>query len=282
MQNPTPGNIRQILKQISGSPIKGLGQNFLIDQNILKKIVQVSEISQDDTVLEIGAGLGSLTYYLCQKAKRVVAIEIDKKFIPLLQNRFSQNANCAIIHGDILKTDIQQIIPEDEYLVVANIPYYITSSLFRHILNSSSKPKRIILTIQHEVAQRICTSSGKMSILALSIQIFGKPEILFQIKPGAFYPPPKVDSSVVKVDLYENPLIDNHLQPLFFQLIKSGFGKKRKTISNSLSSGMKQDKKAVQDLLKNIGIDPHRRAETLSIPEWKILSETWQKVFPST
>jgi 16S rRNA (adenine1518-N6/adenine1519-N6)-dimethyltransferase len=157
--------------------------------------------------------------------------------------------------------------------VVANIPYYITSAVIRHLLESPLKPGRLVLTVQREVAGRITAGPGEMSLLALSVQVYGKPEIVARIPAGAFYPPPKVDSAVVRVDLYPDPLLPDPLLPIFFRLAKAGFSQKRKTLRNALSAGLALPPIEVEALLRSAGVDPMRRAETLSISEWSELAE---------
>jgi 16S rRNA (adenine1518-N6/adenine1519-N6)-dimethyltransferase len=159
------------------------------------------------------------------------------------------------------------------YLVVANIPYYITSAIIRHLLENEPKPRRIVLTIQKEVADRICVAPGDMSLLALSVQVYGKPRVAARIPAGAFFPAPKVDSSVLCLDVYPEPQITTELLEMFFKLIKAGFSQKRKTLRNSLSSGLHISPTDAADLLTKAEIDPMRRAETLSIPEWQRLCE---------
>ena len=252
---------------------KGLGQNFLQDPLALEAIVTAAEIQPKDTVLEIGPGLGSLTRYLAVAAKEVVAVELDEKLIPPLKTVLSPYQNIQIIHGDILKLSPQELIPENDYLVVANIPYYITSAVIRHLLESQSKPRRIVLTVQKEVAQRICAKPGDMSLLALSVQVYGAPRIAAHIPAQAFFPAPKVDSAVLVVDIYPTPLINEELLDAFFRLVKAGFSQKRKTLRNSLSSGLHISPANAAEFLTRANIDPQRRAETLSIDEWELLSE---------
>ena len=178
-----------------------------------------------------------------------------------------------VIQGDILKLSPQDLIAENDYLVVANIPYYITSAVIRHLLESESKPRRIVLTIQKEVAGRICARPGDMSLLALSVQVYGSPRIAAYIPAEAFFPAPKVDSAVLVVDIYPTPLIKQDLLSVFFKLVKAGFSQKRKTLRNSLSSGLHISPINAAELLTRANIDPQRRAETLSIDEWERLSE---------
>ena len=253
---------------------KGLGQNFLQDPMALEAIVTAAEIQAKDTVLEIGPGLGSLTRYLAVSAREVIAVELDEKLIPPLKAVLSPYQNVQVIHGDILKLSPLDLIAENDYLVVANIPYYITSAVIRHLLESESKPRRIVLTIQKEVAGRICARPGDMSLLALSVQVYGSPRIAAYIPAEAFFPAPKVDSAVLVVDIYPTPLIKQELLGVFFKLVKAGFSQKRKTLRNSLSSGLHISPNQAAELLTRLEIDPQRRAETLSIDEWERLAET--------
>jgi 16S rRNA (adenine1518-N6/adenine1519-N6)-dimethyltransferase len=267
-----PINISFLLKKYGLRPHKGLGQNFLQDPAALEKIAAAAELQPTDTVLEIGPGLGSLTRYLAASAKEVVAVELDQHLLPPLKAVLSPYNNVRIIHGDILELNPGELIAVPDYVVAANIPYYITSAVIRHLLESASKPRRIVLTIQKEVAQRICETPGDMSLLALSVQVYGKPRIAAHVPAGAFFPSPNVDSSVLSVEIYSSPLIPRELLDTFFKLIKAGFGQKRKTLRNSLSAGLSISPTTAADLLARADIDPQRRAETLSIDEWSRLS----------
>jgi 16S rRNA (adenine1518-N6/adenine1519-N6)-dimethyltransferase len=270
---PEPLKVPQLLRQHQLYPRKSLGQNFLIDNYALEKVVDAAEINKLDDVLEIGAGLGSLTRFLARAANKVVAVELDDHLMPILKMVLEPEKNVELIYGDILKLDPAQLMPENGYLVVANIPYYITSAIIRHLLASPQKPRRMVLTIQREVAQRICAQPGDLSLLALSVQIFGEPKIAARIAAGAFYPPPKVDSSVIRIDLYNQPIIPaDNLDP-FFKLAKAGFGQKRKMLRKSLSAGLSWPVDKMENLLSGCNIDPTRRAETLNMNEWKTLTE---------
>jgi 16S rRNA (adenine1518-N6/adenine1519-N6)-dimethyltransferase len=270
-----PLDIPWLLRQAELKPSRGLGQNFLSDNNILDRIVTLAEVTEDDEVLEIGPGLGSLTRHLALSARKVSAVEIDKKIFALLPEILKDYQNIHLICGDILEQDPGNLGLQPGYLVVANIPYYITSAVIRHLLEASVKPARIVLTVQREVAQRICALAGDMNLLALSVQVYGKPQVVMQIPSGAFYPPPKVDSAVVRIDLYPQPYIPLEHLELFFALCKAGFGQKRKTLRNSLSHGLKLSAQEVEERLMNAGIDPGRRAETLSLDEWKNVVNIW-------
>ena len=251
---------------------KGLGQNFLQDPQALEEIISIAEIKPTDTVLAIGPGLGSLTRYLAVAANEVVAVELDQNLIPPLQGVLTPYPNVRVIHGDILELSPGELSLSDEYIVVANIPYYITSAVIRHLLESSSKPRRIVLTMQKEVAQRICAKPGDLSLLALSVQVYGEPRIAAYIPADAFYPAPKVDSAVLIVEMYMSPLIPEEHLDRFFKLLKAGFSQKRKTLRNSLSSGLHISTAHAAELLTGANIDPQRRAETLSIAEWEVLA----------
>jgi 16S rRNA (adenine1518-N6/adenine1519-N6)-dimethyltransferase len=189
-----------------------------------------------------------------------------------LEQVVGQYPNVHVVEGDILALDPVQLVDQQEYVVVANIPYYITSALLRHLLEARIPPQRLILTIQREVARRICAPPGDMSLLALSVQVYGHPEIIAHIPAGAFYPPPKVDSAVIRIDLFSSPLISPSELDIFFRLIKAGFSQKRKTLRNSLSAGLHLSPPRVEAMLNDTQIDPMRRAETLDISEWHRLT----------
>ncbi len=274
-----PLQVQDLLRRYGLKPDKHLGQNFLVDPTSLQRIVEVAEIQDNDVVLEIGPGLGSLTRYLALAAKKVVAVEIDANLIPPLKDVLDQYSNITIVHGDILELDPRELINESSYLVVANIPYYITSAVIRHLLESEEKPRRMVLTVQLEVAQRICAEPGDMSLLTLSVLVYGDPQIAALIPAGDFYPSPKVDSAVVAIDLYSKPRIPAQHLDTFFQLAKSGFSQKRKTLRNSLSSGLHLSPSQTEGLLHTAEIDPRRRAQTLSIEEWDRLVENYMKKY---
>jgi 16S rRNA (adenine1518-N6/adenine1519-N6)-dimethyltransferase len=272
-----PLNIPALLNQFGLRPRKGLGQNFLQDERALQEIVAVAGIRPTEPVLEIGPGLGSLTRYLALTAQRVVAVELDKNLFPVLEKVVAPYKNVRLIQGDILKLNPADLMDAADYLVVANIPYYITSAVLRLLLESGGHPHRLVLTIQEEVAERICAKPGKMSLLALSVQVYGTPEIAATIPAEAFYPAPKVDSAVLRLEMRHEPLISRELLNTFFTLIKAGFSQKRKTLRNSLSGGLGIHPSEAEGLLTAAGIDPMRRAETLSMEEWGRLSDVRAK-----
>ncbi len=267
-----PLNAAQILKAHSLRADKSLGQNFLQDPYALEKITAAAEILPTDTVLEVGPGLGALTRHLARAARQVIAVELDGGLLAPLRELLSGYTNVEIVHGDMLALAPAEIVPASDYLVVANIPYYITSALLRHLLETTPRPHRVVLTVQKEVAERICASPPDMSLLALSVQVYGTPRIAAVIPAGAFYPKPKVDSAVVRIDLSPAPFIPYTLLDTFFALAKAGFSQKRKQLRNSLAAGMRKSPAESEAILRAAGIDPKRRAETLTLEEWRELT----------
>jgi len=266
-----------VLKRFGLRADKSLGQNFLQDDFALESIASAAQIQPTDSVLEIGPGLGSLTRHLAASAREVVAVELDGRLIQPLQAILVPNQNVRIVQGDILKLAPHELIAEQEYIVVANIPYYITSAVIRHLLESKVKPRRVVLTIQKEVAERICAKPGDMSLLALSVQIYGEPRIAARIPAEAFFPKPKVDSAVLCVDIFSSPRIESEYLETFFKLTKAGFSQKRKTLRNSLSAGLHISPAQAEELLQGANIESRRRAETLSIEEWQTLCRLYKK-----
>ena len=273
MNEISPLDVGALLKRYGVRADKDLGQNFLQDPIALEKIVATAQIEPTDIVLEIGPGLGSLTRYLAVAAKQVVAVELDSRLLPPLKAVLTPYNNIRLIHGDILKLSPSKLLDQPNYIVAANIPYYITSAIIRHLLENQPKPRRIVLTIQKEVAERICAQPGDMSLLALSVQVYGKPRITARIPAGAFFPTPKVDSAIVCIDIYDSPVIPPAMLDTFFKFIKAGFSQKRKTLRNALSSGLHIPPARAAGLLTSAEIDPQRRAETLSLEEWNRLCE---------
>ncbi len=268
-------NIQPLLKRYHIQPKKSLGQNFLVEPAGLMKVINAAELSGNEEVLEIGAGLGSLTYLLAQTSAQVTAVEIDNKMMEPLTFALEAFTNVRIVHGDILELDPSSLIKQENYVVVANIPYYITSAIIRHLLEADIKPSRVVLTIQKEVAQRIVARDGKMSLLSLSVFVFGEPEIASTIPAGSFFPAPAVDSAVLHIRLHPEPLIATEKLDQFFKLAHAGFGQKRKTLRNSLSAGLNLPVSEVEAKLLEAKIEPSRRAETLTIAEWACLVQSF-------
>jgi 16S rRNA (adenine1518-N6/adenine1519-N6)-dimethyltransferase len=272
--------VGELLRKYGLRPRKGLGQNFLADPNILWKIVEAAELSPEDTVLEIGPGLGTLTRLLAQTAGQVIAVELDAGMMGLLREELAHLPNLQLVQGDILQLDPAALVRRTvegrpapaSYVAVANLPYYITSAAIRHLLEAPPPPRRLVLTVQHEVARRIVAGPGDMSLLAVSVQFYGRPRIVAKIPAGAFIPPPKVDSAVIRVDTWESPPVDVPDGQIFFRVVRAGFGQKRKQLKNALAAGLNLPPAEVVDTLVRAGVDPRRRAQTLSLAEWAALA----------
>jgi 16S rRNA (adenine1518-N6/adenine1519-N6)-dimethyltransferase len=261
-------SIPALLKSHGLRPDKSLGQNFLVDEHHLARIVEASGVQPEDEVLEVGAGLGSLTRHLASAARRVVAVELDEALLRLLRQVLADFTNVEIVHGDILRIEVAKYFETSGFLVIANIPYYLTSNLIRHLLEADPRPRRLALTIQREVAQRASAQPPEMSLLSLSVQLYGKPHIAHHIPAGAFYPAPKVDSALLIVDLFDKPSLPESKIPSFFTMAKAAFSQKRKTLANSLASLPGTNKAEAEARLEAAGIDPRRRPQTLSLEEW--------------
>jgi len=257
------------------APKKSLGQNFLHDPNALEKIVATAEVMPEDTVVEIGPGTGTLTEVLAQQARHVISIEIDERFRPILDSQLAQFKNVVMVYDDFLNVNVLQLVGTKDYLVVANVPYYITSKILRQILESHRPPRRVVLTIQYELAERIIATPPDMSLLAVSVQFYGAPKIVTKLNPAAFWPRPDVDSAVLKIETYDKPPVDVPDSKTFFRVVRAGFSQKRKQLKNSLGGGLGIKSKLAGEILESAGIDPMRRAETLSLEEWGALSRTY-------
>ena len=259
-----------IKKELQGkSPIKRMGQNFLTNISIIKKIVKYSNIEKKDIVLEVGPGTGILTEELLKTGCKVLAVEKDSNLCKVLKEKFKDYKNLEIIEGDILKID-KSIFPKN-YKIVANIPYYITSILIRSFLESSNQPKAIVLTIQKEVAQRICSTPPNMSILSLSVQYYAKPKKIIKVPKKNFWPIPKVDSAVLEIIPFKK--YSKKESDSFFKVVKAGFSSPRKQITNNLSSLLNIEKKSIIETLKKNNIDPSQRPEELTIENWESLKD---------
>ncbi len=263
-----PLHVPELLRRYGLRPQKSLGQNFLVDHNALLKIVSDAGVGPDDRVLEIGAGLGGLTRLLAARARAVTAVEIDGDLFPALSAVLAPFDNVRLIQGDILAIPPEILFSVGGYLVVANIPYYITSAVIRHLLEAQVRPARLVLTMQREVAERILNRDEKMSLLSLSVQVYGQPRISSHIPAACFYPEPKVDSSVLIVEVYPEPLLAGAAMDRLFTLAHAAFNQKRKMLRNSLQPVLGGDSEEVSTLLGAAEIDPRRRPENLSLEEW--------------
>jgi len=264
--------MEKTLKYYRIYPIKRLGQNFLIDKNVLRKIIEAAELSKRDVVLEVGPGIGNLTIELAKKVKKVIAVEKDKRMVEILKENLKEFRNVEIVEGDIREIICEVVEKMDKnYKVVANIPYYLTSYLIRKLLGLEKKPKLIVLMVQKEVAQRICAKPPKMNLLAVSVQFYSKPEIISFVSKNCFWPRPKVDSAIIKISNIKKQKATKD-EKLFFKIVKAGFSHPRKQLINNLFKGLKKNKKIIEEWLLNCGISPDKRAENLSIEEWKRLT----------
>lgn len=269
----SPKYIRYIIDKYGFRFSKSLGQNFLIDGNIVRNIVKGANITKEDYVLEIGPGIGTLTEELALNARKVVAVELDKSLLPVLDETLGRYENIEIIHGDILKLDIKQIIREKlgggSVKVVANLPYYVTTPIIGKLLEDSLDIESISVMVQKEVADRMIAGPGTKDYGSLSIFVnfYSSPEILLIAPKTVFMPQPKIDSAVIKLNIRKTlPNIDREK---FFQVVKAGFSKRRKTILNCLSSyGFNLDKDTIRQELEQVNIDPKERAENLSIEDF--------------
>jgi 16S rRNA (adenine1518-N6/adenine1519-N6)-dimethyltransferase len=265
-------NPRELMEAYNLQPKKSLGQNFMHDPNTLEKIINTANITLNDIVVEIGPGTGELTRRLALVAKSVMAIELDDRLQAMLEDRFAESSNVYFVFQDILKTDVLSLVGLNDFIVVANVPYYITTAILEHLLEKPRRPKRVVMTMQYEVAQRICEKPDDMTLLAVSVQYFGQPQIVSKLNPAVFWPRPGVDSAILKVETYEKPIVDTPSDALFFRVVKAGFSQKRKQLRNSLSGGLGLKGADADSLLETAKIDSSRRAETLTLEEWARLS----------
>ncbi len=265
---------RELLRRHGIRPDKRLGQHFLVEPKHLRKVLAAAELSGGESVLEIGAGIGTLTVGLAEQARRVIAVEYDARLLPALREAMEPGAMVEIIHGDILDLDLEELVDEQDYWVIANIPYHITSMLLRRLLEAPKSASRVVLTVQREVAERVVASPGQMSLLALSVQAYGVPALKGRIPPQAFYPEPRVESSVLRIDIHPDPLVPARLVAPFFRLARAGFAQRRKKLRNALAGGLDQDPARVVAWLHDARIDPSRRAQELSLQEWIRLAKT--------
>jgi 16S rRNA (adenine1518-N6/adenine1519-N6)-dimethyltransferase len=259
---------KKLLAQYQIEPKKSLGQAFLHDPEILARIVAAADLSPSDQVLEIGPGLGQLTQLLAEKSRQVIAVELDGRLLPILRAETAACENVKLIHGDILAHPPETLFWQP-YKVVANVPYYITGAILRHLLDSENRPSMMVLTVQKEVAQRITASPPQMSLLAVSVQYYGRATLLETIKAGAFWPRPDVDSAVIRIDRTEAKAPD---ADWFFRVARAGFAQRRKQLKNNLRVlGFSSDE--IASALVEAQLDGRRRAETLGLTEWKALTK---------
>jgi len=282
MENPyiAPSRVRAALRALDLHPTRGMGQNFLVDTEALDTIVAAAELTADDTVVEVGPGLGVLTWELLQRVGRLVSVELDKRLAAGLREEFAQSANLAVVQGDILRLPPSQILAEagiadplPRYKVIANLPYAITSPVLRHFLEGDWKPQLMVLLVQREVAQRIVARAGDLSVLAHSVQVYAAPQIIASVPPTSFVPAPAVTSAILVLRLYDRPAVEVDDIDGLFRVIKAGFLQARKQLANALPSGLAsmgqpRERADVLAALAAANVAPERRAETVTLDEW--------------
>lgn len=278
----TPIRTKELLKKHGFSMKKSLGQNFLIDPNILRNIVAYACLTEESGVIEIGPGIGALTEHLARESKKVVAFEIDKRLKPLLQDTLSPYDNVQIIYEDILKADIQKVIREsfpniEDIMIVANLPYYVTTPILMKLLEDDLPIRGMVVMMQKEVANRISAVPGtkEYGSLSIAVQYYTKAEKVMTVPKTVFMPQPKVDSAVIRLTKHSHPPVDVLDEKFFFTIMRASFAQRRKTIYNNLSHHFQNDKEKKEMILhalENAAIDPKRRGETLSLKEFAMLS----------
>jgi len=270
---------RSELQRLDVRAKKGLGQHFLVDAEALGRIVAAADLAAADTVIEVGPGLGVLTRELATKAGNVIAIELDSNLASALEESLASYSNVAIINDDVLNVDpatALSLVGEGvaaSYKVVANLPYYVASAVVRHFLEASPRPRLMVVTVQKEVAQQMVAPPGKMSLLSVGVQFYGRPTIVDYIPASGFHPRPKVDSAVVRIEVYDEPAVRVEDEKRFFEVVRAGFSRPRKQLHNSLAHGLGMSPSEAAALVEKAGLCKKRRAETLDLGEWARLHE---------
>jgi 16S rRNA (adenine1518-N6/adenine1519-N6)-dimethyltransferase len=273
-------DVRSLLDRYDIRPSKGLGQSFLVAEWAYERILEAARLTPDDVVLEVGPGLGTLTSRLAEQARQVIAVELDARMVAILEDTLAGLANVTVHQGDILETDLAALLAPwvggdqgaAHYKVVANLPYYITSRALRHLLTAAVRPQRMVLMVQREVADRIVAAPGEMSLLAVSVQVFGAAERVCRVPANAFFPRPKVDSAVLAVELHPAPLVPQALLEPLFRVARAGFQQKRKQLHNSLAANLGLGRETVERALEQAGISPSIRPQSLAVEDWARLA----------
>lgn len=250
---------------------KSLGQNFLIDEEALNTIVEAGDLYEGDHVVEVGPGTGFLTEQLIQKVKKVTAVELDKDMVEILKAQFSLTENLEVVHSDMLQTPVEEIV-DGHYKVIANIPYYITSPVVRHFLQAPTRPKLMVLLVQKEVAEKICSLKGK-SFITVETAVQGHAEYIATVPAESFSPAPKVDSAILKITVFPEPKVPEDELKDFLRIVKFGYSQKRKKLSNGLAAGLHLEPAQVRELLEKANVGTGSRPEELDIEDWKRLYE---------
>jgi len=267
-----PDQAHRLLRSAGLKARKGLGQNFLTDNNIRDNIVKAAFLSAGDTVIEVGPGLGMLTVEIVRQAGRVIAVELDDSLAERLRQKLKSSNNIEVISSDILKLDLIDVLKgAGSYKVVANIPYYITSPILHYFMHNELRPSLMVIMMQKEVAMDVAAPAGKMNFMSISMRIFSHPEIVCTVPAASFYPAPTVDSAVVRFTMLDRPAINIDNLEQFLEFVHSGFSAPRKKMRNSLSLGLKISPDEADELLLKAGVDPQRRPGTLLLEEWSRL-----------
>lgn len=270
--------VREILRQLGIRPSKALGQHFLHDRAIVRRIADAAALSRDDLVVEIGPGLGILTRELAARAGEVIAVELDARLAEYLQREFA-GGNVRVVHADALEVDYTALTHGRPYLVVANLPYSVATAIIERLLSGAHPPRRMVVMVQREVAERLCAEPPAVSVLSVAAQLYTTPRIAFRVGTGAFVPPPNVESAVVVLDTRAETPLPREEHRRFFRVVRAGFGQRRKRLANALAAGLGIPKDEVEVALRAAGIDPSRRAETLRLDEWlRLYHELRQRV----
>ena len=277
--NSEKSSAEQATSKETGRPRakKSLGQHFLVDRRVLGRIIEAADLSPDDVVVEVGPGRGFLTRALAERAGRLVAVEMDETLAERLAHEFHDRPGVDVVTADARDVDIDTMVaPDTAYKVVANLPYYAASPIIRRFLEAEHKPTLIVVTVQREVAQEMVARPGKMRVLSVATQLYGNPKVVCYVQPRAFRPAPKVTSAVVRIDVLDQPAVALDSTEGFFRLVKAGFSAPRKQIHNCLRHGLDISPEETRAMLLRAGIDPTRRPQTLSLPEWGRLYDAFR------
>jgi len=280
MSRPLAAEARGFLDSFGLRARKSLGQHFLVDRRVLRRIISAAQLKPEDAVIEVGPGLGVLTRELARRVRKVVAVEADGRLASALRETMAGADNVSIIEADILQAAPGWLLSfagvegsPPGYKVVANIPYYITSPILRHFLEASPRPSSVVVMVQREVGEAITAKPGKMSTLAIGVQFYGRPVLVGRVPARSFYPAPKVESAILRIEPYEEPPVKVSGSSVFFAAVRAGFSAPRKQLRNSLAQGLGIDTQESARMLEKATIDYRRRAETLTLEEWARLSE---------
>ncbi len=275
--------VKELLRRHGLRAKKALGQHFLTDRRVLTKILDAADVGPNELVVEVGPGLGVLTRELANRAGHVVAVELDDALASLLRRELSQFSNVAIVNANILDLEPGELLRPyapagsegpTKYKVVANLPYYVAAHVLRHFLEASHRPVTMVVMVQREGGEAIVASPGRMGLLSLGVQVYGKPSIVTRVPTGGFHPRPKVDSAVVAIEVYERPVVSD--VEGFFRVAKAGFSAPRKQLHNALAQGLDVPVQRVKEQLDRVGIDGRRRPGTLTVKEWDALCQVFQ------